>query len=101
MKHRPIIIAAGLFLLATACATTSHEVSGTSEGAPAKLAKNTSQDKSKVEDEVVCENEMTVGSHIPETVCRAKEQSERYRRQVQDAWEVSRGNPAAPQGGGR
>jgi starvation-inducible outer membrane lipoprotein len=103
MNHQPIIFAAGLFFLASACATSSHELSGSSEAAPAKVAKNTSQDKLKVEDEVVCENEMTVGSHIPETVCRAKNQSERYRTEIQNALEVTRGNPAAPQGvgGGR
>ena len=100
MKHKPMVFAVVLFFLATACATSSNKMTVSTEGAPPELAKNASQaKKSKVEDHVICAKEMTVGSHIPETVCRSVEQTERNRQQVQNSLDTTRG-PAVMQGAG-
>lgn len=96
MSYRRKMIVAGLFVLASGCASSSREMSGSTESPPAKMAKNTATDS---EDKMVCETERTVGTWIPETVCRHVEQTERNRRQTQDMLNTTRG-PGRQLGGG-
>ena len=99
MKYLLKIVVAWLFVLLSGCATSSRQQSGSTEGAPAKMAKNTgSQGKSGTEEHMVCEVERTVGSWIPETVCRAVEQTERNRRRTQDAFNEAQSTPIVGRG---
>ena len=88
MNYRRKLVVAGLVVLASGCAGSSRELSGSSGSAPAKMAKNTATDS---EDKMVCETERTVGTWIPETVCRHVEQTERNRRQTQDMLNTTQG----------
>jgi len=50
-------------------------------------------------EEVTCEYEDVVGSHIPRKICRAKNETERTREETQEYWKKLRANdriPAAP-----
>ena len=88
MNYRRKMIVAGLFVLAGGCASSSREMSGSTESPPGKMAKNTATGS---DDKMVCETERTVGTWIPETVCRHVEQTERNRRQTQDMLNTTQG----------
>ncbi len=90
MNYRRKMIVAGLFVLASGCAGSSRELSGSTESAPAKMAKNTA---SESDDKMVCEVERTVGTWIPETVCRSVEQTDRNRTRTQDYLNATQGPP--------
>ncbi len=96
---RIILAAAGLLLLVSGCAGTSRELGGTPEKAPPLKSRM----QQATSDNIVCEVERTVGTWIPETVCRSVEQSERHQRQTQDILNTSHGPASTPgaTGGGR
>lgn len=100
-----ILVSASLCLLAAACAGSSRELRAAAEGEPAKLAGNSpNSTKPTAEDQVVCAVEYATGSHIPETVCRHVEQTERNRKQTQDVLDTTATVPVLPggsSGGGR
>jgi hypothetical protein len=99
MKYPLKIVVAWLVVLLSGCATSSREQAGSTASAPAKMAKNNaSQGKSGTEEHMVCEVERTVGSWIPETVCRAVEQTERNRRRTQDAFNEAQSTPIVGRG---
>jgi len=101
MNHRWKMIVAGLFVLACGCAGSSREVSGSSEGAPEKT-KMANNPATGSDDKMICEVERTVGSMIPETVCRSVQQTERNRTRTIDYLNANQGPPRQlGVGGGR
>jgi hypothetical protein len=94
MNYRSQVMVAWLMVLASGCASSSRELSGSNPSAKMGKSYNHGDD----EYEVVCEVERTVGSWIPEEVCRSVEKTEMTRRRTQDLLNVTRGIPVPPSG---
>jgi hypothetical protein len=83
-----ITVALGcLLLIGAGCAASSKAVQSSSKTDAVATASATEQQKKNQRDrgnQVICENEVSVGSHIPERICRTVENIEQTRNESQD-----------------
>lgn len=86
-----ILIALGMLLVASACAGPANRLRGSYDAAPGRMAMaNASHDgnpRQASSTEIVCENEIVVGSHIPREVCYSVSVRESERGEIQNALE--------------
>lgn len=102
---KPMTISRTAFLvsivtLASACATPSQRTKASGSAPVASAAEAKTQQKSDGYDHVVCDTETTVGSHIPETVCRSVEMTDQNRRRTQDEFNRMLQHPGTGTGPG-
>jgi hypothetical protein len=96
MRYASLVLCS-LFLLASACATSSTssgaaplQTPSRAASAPAAASKPTASD----DDKLICEMERPVGSNIPKRVCRTQAQIDREREAAQDKMrELTRPGP--------
>ena len=105
---RRITVALGsLVLLGVGCAASSKERQEASKTEAVAMAATAVQQQKKSQrdpgDQIICEDQQLVGSHVPKLVCRTAREIERTTRETQDYLQGPKGcsncsNQAAPGG---
>jgi hypothetical protein len=85
MSHRSLLLSS-LFLLASACATSSGSNGGAALQSQSRAASEPAEKPTATaqEDKLICQTERPVGSNIPKRVCRTQAQIDREREAAQE-----------------